>query len=151
MTSKWPGGTKHIVTSFGGLTRSALMSLVRGKGNKTTELRMVELLRREGLSGWKRQANLPGKPDFAWPKNRLTVFIDGCFWHGHSCNRNLTPRRNAREWLIKIEKNKLRDRKVSRQLNRLGWSIIRIWECRLAKSSEECVMRIKKRLASTTS
>lgn len=146
MVSKWPGNATKTVTTFGGLTRSALMSRIRGKGNKTTELRMVKLLRKVRLRGWRRNLDLPGKPDFAWPTKSLAVFIDGCFWHGHSCNRNLTPKRNAKIWMEKIEKNRLRDRMVMRQLRRLGWKIVRIWECQLTRNSERCIEKIEKHL-----
>ncbi len=53
---------------------------------------MVALLRRHGLSGWRRHAKLPGRPDFVWPKHRVAVFVDGCFWHGHDCGRNRRAR-----------------------------------------------------------
>src|SRR5690606_13552377 len=62
--------------------RSRIMRSIRGKGNATTELRMVAILRRERLAGWRRHLDLPGRPDFAWPSERVALFVDGCFWHG---------------------------------------------------------------------
>lgn len=147
MSSRWPSGSKNVITSFGGLTRSALMSLVRSKGNKTTELKMVKLLRREHLSGWRRNADLFGKPDFVWRKKRVAVFIDGCFWHGHLCNRNLTPKTNKAEWLSKIKKNRTRDKQVTGELRDLGWKVIRIWECELTKHPHKCIGKIKKQFS----
>ena len=59
--------------------RSEVMSLIRGKGNKETEQVLCKLLRSEGITGWRRHLPLPGKPDFAFPKQRVAVIVDGCF------------------------------------------------------------------------
>ncbi len=145
--SIWPGNSQKERTSFGGLTRGQLMSRVRSIGNKTTEKRLASLLRRAGIYGWRRHRPLPGRPDFVWPRTRLAVFVDGCFWHGHNCGKKLTPAHNAREWRQKIRKNRERDTSVARELRRRGWSVIRIWECTLAKRGEACVGRIQRRIA----
>ena len=79
------------ITDFGGLTRSQLMSRIRSKGNATTEQTMVALLRKHGLSGWRRHYPVAGRPDFVWRQERVALFLDGCFWHGHGCGRNLVP------------------------------------------------------------
>ena len=129
-------------TTFGGLTRSELMSRIRSSGNLTTELRMVRLLRSARITGWRRGSLLPGKPDFVWSKQRIALFIDGCFWHGHNCGRNLTPKRNARFWRHRIEQNQARDRRVSAQLRRDGWKVLRFWECSLVKRPKHCINRI---------
>lgn len=143
-----PGDAERQATSFGGLSRSELMSRVRSRGNATTELRMVAVLRSNGLSGWRRHARLLGSPDFTWRKERVALFIDGCFWHGHDCGRNLTPRTNASFWQEKIRGNAARDRAVSRELRRQGWSVIRVWECQLKKAPERTVHRLRRALQS---
>lgn len=137
-----PNDPKKASTTFGGLSRSDLMSRIRGSGNVTTELKLAKLLRQHRLTGWRRGLPLPGKPDFAWPRARVAVFVDGCFWHGHNCARNLTPRTNVAFWTGKIERNRARDRRVSRELRKRGWSVIRIWECSLARDPARCVRRI---------
>ena len=144
--SKWPGNAKRIKTTFGGLSRSALMSRIRSSGNITTELRMVALLRKDGLKGWRRHIDLPGKPDFVWPSARLAVFIDGCFWHGHNC-RNLTPKRNAAAWKMKITQNQQRDKRITRELRQHGWKVVRIWECALKNKPENIIKRVNQALA----
>ena len=58
--------------------RSDVMSRIRGKGNKDTEVALAKLLRANGIKGWRRHYHLEGKPDFAFPKNKLAVFVDGC-------------------------------------------------------------------------
>ena len=144
--SYWPKRGRHAKTTFGGLTRSALMSRVRSTGNATTELKLVSLMRLAGLRGWRRNFPLPGMPDFVFPKSRLAVFVDGCFWHGHDCSRNLKPKRNARLWHKKIVGNRYRDQRNSKLLRAAGWRVIRIWECALAKNPDACICRIHKSL-----
>jgi DNA mismatch endonuclease (patch repair protein) len=119
------------------------MSRIRSSGNVTTELRMVMLLRKAGLKGWRRHVALIGNPDFVWQSAKLAVFIDGCFWHGHNC-RNLTPKSNVIAWEIKITKNKLRDKRNSRELRRRGWKVIRIWECKLKSEPDNVLRRVKR-------
>lgn len=147
--SCWPGRSKHAKTTFGGLSRSALMSRVRSKRNATTELRLVSLLRSARLRGWRRDFPLLGRPDFVFPEARLAVFVDGCFWHGHSCGRNLKPKRNVALWQEKILGNQRRDRRNARRLRAAGWHVIRIWECALAKNPRSCVRRIERVVSSS--
>ncbi|MCH8804457.1 MAG: very short patch repair endonuclease [Planctomycetes bacterium] len=119
------------------------MSRVRSRGNNTTELRLASLLRHSGLSGWRRHQPLPGRPDFVWPKLRVAVFVDGCFWHGHNCGKNISPKTNAAAWQTKISGNKARDRRVTRLLRDRGWLVLRIWECRLSRQHTRCIRRIE--------
>lgn len=107
------------------------MSAIRCKGNATTELLLASLLRRAGLSGWRRHQPVFGKPDFVWQQHRTAVFVDGCFWHGcPRCYR--PPRANVQYWREKIARNRKRDRKVIRELRENGWQVVRIWECQIA-------------------
>ena len=144
MMTKWPGDAQRERTAFGGLSRGQLMARVRGVENKTTEQRLKALLRAARLTGWRRHQSLPGKPDFVWYAVKLAVFVDGCFWHGHDCGRNVTPRTNVNAWREKINRNRARDRRVDRALRRNGWRVVRIWECALAKTPERCVARIRR-------
>jgi len=113
--------------------RSKIMATVRSKGNRTTELRLARLLCEAGLRGYRRQWPVDGKPDFAWPGLKVAAFVDGCFWHGCSCK--YLPRSNIDFWKDKIENNRRRDRRVSRSLRCAGWTVIRIKECAVVKSS----------------
>lgn len=150
MAKRWPGNAKRLKTTFGTLSRSSLMSRIRSSENKTTELRMLALLKSGHVTGWRRHAELYGKPDFVWHKQKVALFVDGCFWHGHFCQRNLTPRRNADVWALKILKNKSRDHRVNRELRKLGWVVIRVWECRLARSPEPYLNKIRCSLGDPT-
>jgi len=125
------------------------MSLVKSARNATTEERLAHLLRSARITGWRRHYDILGRPDFVWRTQRLAVFVDGCFWHGHDCGRKLTPKTNARLWREKINRNKVRDQRVTRQLRRSGWSVYRIWECRLATNPESCIKKIRSLLGRT--
>src|SRR5262245_58590653 len=106
--------------------RSEVMSHIRGGGNHSTEIAFATLLRRRGITGWRRRQRLTGKPDFAFLSARLAVFVDGCFWHG--CPRHCKmPATNAEFWRTKLAANKKRDRSVSQLLRKRGWLVIRIW------------------------
>lgn len=126
------------------------MSRVRSAGNATTELRLIALLRGAKVSGWRRNFPLRGKPDFVFPAARLAVFVDGCFWHGHECGRNLTPKRNAGLWREKIEGNRRRDRRAAHYLRARGWHVLRVWECTLRKQPAAVMTRIKRNIAHAT-
>lgn len=107
--------------------RSRNMASIRSKGNATTEIAFVRLLRAAKISGWRRHADLPGKPDFVFPASRIAIFIDGCFWHGCAkCYR--LPEDNRRYWRAKVRSNRSRDLLRNRQLRTLGWRVMRIWE-----------------------
>jgi DNA mismatch endonuclease (patch repair protein) len=127
-----------------GEVRSKNMQAIRAKGNKSTELKMVKLFRENNITGWRRHLPLPGKPDFTFRKEKLTLFVDGCFWHRcPKCFRE--PKTNAEFWKNKIESNVKRDRKVTKELKLAGWSVIRMWECQL-KKPQRFLTRIQKKL-----
>lgn len=118
-----PGGR------FAGISKrvSRQMRSIKGQRNRSTELAFVALLRQHRMKGWRRNWPLLGKPDFAFPRQRVAVFVDGCFWHGCSdCYR--LPRTRTSYWDAKRKRNKLRDKAVTRQLNAKGWTVVRIWE-----------------------
>lgn len=111
------------------------MSHIRGSGNKATELKLMVIFRIHGVAGWRRKAAVFGKPDFVFPTLKLAVFVDGCFWHG--CPIHATqPKQNAEFWFTKIERNKARDRLVTRTLKAKGWRVLRVWEHELKKKNE---------------
>lgn len=62
--------------------RSKVMAAVRSRGNRDTELKLAAILRAHGITGWRRQQPMRGKPDFVFRREQLAVFVDGCFWHG---------------------------------------------------------------------
>lgn len=119
-----------MTDTFSKEQRSDIMRKIRSKHNKSTELRLIKFLKDNKITGWRRNYKLYGKPDFVFPKERVIVFLDGCFWHGHDC-RNTTPKDNEEFWRNKIARNKLRDTEVTSNLTEKKWKVIRIWECKL--------------------
>lgn len=112
--------------------RSEVMSLIRSRGNKATELRLIEIFREYGITGWRRNQSLLGKPDFTFRRERVVVFVDGCFWHGcPKCYKR--PGSNREFWDTKIAANRKRDRYVNRELRKLGWQVVRIWQHQMKK------------------
>ena len=111
--------------------RSDVMSRIRSRGNRDTELRLIALMREHGITGWRRNAPLFGKPDFVFRAAKFAVFVDGCFWHG--CPKHGTmPANNRAFWKAKLARNKARDSDVTRALRKAGWKVLRIWEHALA-------------------
>lgn len=122
--------------------RSAIMARVRSKGNASTEQRVVRLLRAHGLTGWRRGTKLPGSPDFVWRRERVVLFVDGCFWHGCPEHGEIPVSRVA-YWSAKLTRNAKRDRAVSRTLRGMGWIVLRVWECALTRlRAEQTAVRI---------
>jgi DNA mismatch endonuclease (patch repair protein) len=109
-------------------------------GNKDTELRLIGLMRAAGIRGWRRKAAVFGRPDFVFPRERVAVFVDGCFWHGCPIH-GTQPKQNAEFWVTKIAKNRARDRLVNRELRKAGWRVIRIWEHALTRKNAPCLFR----------
>jgi len=127
--------------------RSEVMSRIRPNGNKETELALIALFREHGLKGWRRQQALFGKPDFVFRKNRIALFVDGCFWHG--CPEHGTkPKTNTEFWAKKIQRNKDRDSLVDSTLSAAGWHVIRVWEHELKKrNSARLIARLAEHLS----
>lgn len=98
--------------------RSLHMARIKAKGNKSTEQKFLLFLRRAKITGWRRQFELPGKPDFYFPKLRMAIFLDGCFWHGcPMCYRR--PKSNVEFWVRKVQQNRKRDRLVVKKLTQV--------------------------------
>ncbi len=121
-----------MADTFSTQERSQIMSKVKSKKNKSTELKLIAFFKSRKIIGWRRNSKLFGKPDFVFPALRVAIFVDGCFWHGHTC-RNVTPASNKDYWTAKIDRNKKRDLLVSETLKAKNWKLVRIWECTLRK------------------
>lgn len=112
-------------------TRSRMMSRIGGK-NTSPEVAVRRFLHREGLRFRIHRRDLPGRPDVVLPRYRTVVFVHGCFWHRHAgCRYATTPSTNVAFWEKKFGQNVTRDARNLRELRRLGWRTIVIWECNL--------------------
>lgn len=133
---------------FDNKKRSEIMKKVRSKNNKSTELKLIELFRKNDIKGWHRNYKVKGHPDFVFLDKKVAIFVDGCFWHGHDC-RNTRPADNADYWQKKRERNILHDKQVTKLFENRGWIVLRIWECELKKcNQQQTLLRIQKALKS---
>ena len=136
------------------------MAAIRGKDTKP------EIIVRKGLwsRGFRYRLNhkrLPGRPDIVLRKYRTCIFVNGCFWHGHGVTLNIEhgtfldepsskaerniensecckiPKSNREFWVAKIRRNKERDKEKQRELAKMGWHCITVWECELKPSKRE--------------
>lgn len=81
---------------------------------------------------------LPGRPDIVLRKYHTCIFVNGCFWHGHEgCKYYVIPKSNTEFWTNKINRNITRDKKVQKELAKMGWHCITIWECELKPQKRE--------------
>jgi DNA mismatch endonuclease, patch repair protein len=108
-------------------TRSKVMASVHSSGNKATELKLIRIMRKKHIKGWRRHQRLPGNPDFVFRKERLCIFVDGCFWHGCKTHCRM-PKSHQEYWNTKIDNNRKRDRRINQLLRANGWEVFRIWE-----------------------
>lgn len=119
--------------------RSYCMSKIKGR-DTTPELTLRKALWKAGYR-YRIKNKLPGKPDIVFPGVRLTVFIDGCFWHG--CPEHSTiPKTNTEFWAVKLKRNKERDKEVNGLLMNDGWQVLRFWEHEIKKDLEFVIRRI---------
>lgn len=118
-------------------TRSYNMSMIRSKNTKPEEL-VRKYLFSQGFRYRKNDRTLPGSPDIVLPKYKTVVFVNGCFWHGHSgCKYFVMPKSNVEYWQEKISKTVMRDNETYEKLAELGWNVLLIWECHLKKEQRE--------------
>ncbi|MDE3058816.1 MAG: DNA mismatch endonuclease Vsr [Bacteroidota bacterium] len=120
--------------------RSAIMQKI-GPQNSSQEKKLQSLLTSLGYKYNLHSKKLPGKPDIVFPRRKKVIFVNGCFWHGHTCGRATLPRTNRAFWKNKIEGNIKRDKRVRRELSKLGWKSLVVWQCQLKKSKREVLTR----------
>ena len=112
-------------------TRSYNMSRIRSKNTKPEEIVRKHLFSL-GFRYRKNDKRYPGTPDIVLPKYKTVIFINGCFWHGHSgCKYFVVPKSNTEFWQNKIAANIARDDEKIAQLLRMNWKVITVWECEL--------------------
>lgn len=130
--------------------RSRIMSSVRSKANSTTETPLASAMKSMGISGWRRHRKIaiPSgfvKPDFVFVRERLVVFVNGCFWHFCPSHCSI-PKSNVDFWLSKLNANRARDRRNKRELKASGWQVITIWEHSVRKDPVSCAFSVLEKL-----
>jgi DNA mismatch endonuclease (patch repair protein) len=109
--------------------RSRNMAAIRSKNTKP-EIVVRRLLCEMGLRYRLHRADLPGKPDIVMPGRKVAIFVHGCFFHMHKCRYGrVMPATNSEFWQTKRKGNAARDRRNVRQLRKLGWQVVTVWEC----------------------
>lgn len=123
------------------------MAAIRGKDTKP-ELQVRRAIHAAGLRFRLHHRDLPGRPDIVMPRIKTVVFVHGCFWHAHSCQRS-KPKTRAKFWAQKFETNQARDRRVRYFLKAAGWQVHVIWECELKREAplRNLVRTLKRRRA----
>jgi DNA mismatch endonuclease (patch repair protein) len=124
--------------------RSWNMSQIKGR-NTSPEMRVRSVLHSLGLRYRLHKKGLPGRPDMVFQRDRIAVFVHGCFWHRHShCKLTTTPSTNAEFWKAKFAENVLRDRRNLRALRRAGWEVRVVWECdTISRDDILCALDLK--------
>lgn len=128
--------------------RKRNMSAIRGKNTKP-ELKIRKMLWENGIRGYRVHYKLPGKPDIIFPKYRIAVFIDGCYWHKcPECFRE--PITNKEFWMEKINGNVERDIKINNELENMDWVVLRFWEHDVRKNPDKIIHIIAEKIESVS-
>ena len=124
-------------------TISKVMSANKGK-DTGPELILRKNLRKIGISGyrlhWKKA---PGRPDIAYPKHKVAIFVHGCYWHRCPYCKLSLPKSNTNFWREKFKKNKKRDKEKRERLENEGWKVFVFWECMVKEDAESCAQQVK--------
>jgi DNA mismatch endonuclease (patch repair protein) len=125
---------------------SRVMSANKGK-DTSPELVLRRSLASIGVRGYRiHRDDIPGKPDIAFPRRRLAVFVNGCYWHRcPKCNLEL-PKTHRDFWLKKFELNKERDIRKTKGLESIGWKVLVVWECEIRKDARQAAEKVRRTL-----
>lgn len=112
--------------------------------NTIPELLLRKALWQINLRGYRIHSKLiEGRPDIVYPKLKIAIFVNGCFWHRCPNCKLPLPKHNREFWKEKFNKNILRDKKVYKQLKKEGWSVLIIWECQIKSDLTKVLSGIK--------
>ena len=127
--------------------RSWNMSRIKGKDTKP-EIIVRSVLHKNGFRFRLNRKDLPGKPDIVLPKYKSVILVHGCFWHRHPrCKFAYNPKSRVKFWQNKFSENVERDRLVRKELRKMGWKVIVVWECELKnEKKDKTINRILKEL-----
>lgn len=118
--------------------RSYIMSQIKSKNTKP-EVLVRRFLHKSGFRFRLHDKNLPGKPDLLFPRCKVVIFVNGCFWHGHAENCQIAhiPKTRQDYWISKIERNINRSHKQVQELEQMGYRVIILWECHLKNNFDK--------------
>jgi len=114
-------------------------------GGTGPEIRLRAALRAAGLRGYRvNLKGVPGRPDIAFPRYKLAVFVHGCFWHRCPYCQPPMPKRNRAFWRQKFEENAERDERTRTRLERAGWTVLELQECEVEGDLRKCVTKVQR-------
>lgn len=120
--------------------RSYIMSMIKSK-NTRPEIMVRKYLFRCGFRFRINVRRLPGTPDIVLRKYKTAIFVNGCFWHGHEgCSDFRPPRSRVEWWTEKLRRNKERDVRVRKELRKMGWNTMVVWECQLKPAERQATL-----------
>lgn len=111
---------------------------MRGNRAKDTapEITLRRLLREAGHPGYRLHwPKVPGRPDIAYPRRRIALFVNGCFWHRCPHCKPPMPKTNVDFWRGKFARNVERDIRKTEELEAAGWTVVTVWECEIGRGS----------------
>lgn len=120
--------------------RSEIMRSIRGK-NTLPEVLLRRIVFGLGYRYRLHGSELPGSPDLVFKSRHKVIFVNGCFWHNHTCRAGRHPKTRPEYWAARFKKNRERDARNLRKLRRMGWSVLTVWECQLLD-----LLRVKARV-----
>ncbi|MGH6826271.1 very short patch repair endonuclease [Methyloceanibacter sp.] len=121
--------------------RSFIMKAV-GTRDTGPEVAVRRLLHSAGYRYRLYRRDLPGTPDLTFPRRHKVIFVHGCYWHGHGCEKGRLPKSKLAYWAPKIAANRARDERNIRKLRSEGWSTLTVWQCEL-KQREKLIRRVQ--------
>ena len=126
---------------------SKIMSNIKAKNTKP-EIALRSALYSHDIKGYRLHwSKVPGRPDIAFTRKKIAVFVNGCFWHRCPYCQLSLPKSHSTFWKEKFERNVARDAKKTEHLNQIGWQVIVLWECEIDSNVKKCVSVIKKIIA----
>lgn len=125
---------------------SKIMSAIRAKNTRPERI-LRNALKQAGLNKFTLHLkSLPGSPDISFPKNKLAIFVNGCYWHRCPYCKPSLPKTHRSFWQNKFIKNKIRDKQKLLLLKKLGWNSIVLWECQIIKAPDKMAIKIARAL-----
>lgn len=118
------------------------MSRIRSK-DTSPEKKVRSLLHQMGYRFRLHVKSLPGQPDIVLPKYKKVIFVHGCFWHLHKgCRDGTIPKTGHKSWKEKLERNIKRDKLHVKNLKKLGWKVLVLWECEIEKQTNDVQQKL---------
>src|SRR6266404_5904830 len=115
---------------FSTRTRSEIMRRVHSK-NTRPEMIVRQIVHGIGFRYRLHSKSVCGCPDLVFARQKKAIFVNGCFWHRHTCSSATLPKSNRLYWDKKQNRNAARDKRTVRTLRASGWTVLTVWECEI--------------------